>query len=92
MSVYTILSVDVAPDCPMGQRHVAKASLLVDHTPGGVAPIARLIELQGEGAQFVAASLDGSGTDQPVKLAQCPCKQGYLVRPAGLVDEYPLRG
>ena len=92
MSIFTILSVDVLAECEAGQRHVAKASLLIDHTPGGVATIDRLIGLQGEGSSFVAASLDGSGTDLTVKLAPCTCGKGYLIRPAGLVDEYPVRG
>jgi hypothetical protein len=92
MPVNTILSVDVLAECEAGQRHVAKASLLIGHTPGGVAPIDRLIEQQSAGASFVAASPDGSGIDLPVKLASCPCGKGYLIRPAGLVDEYPARG
>lgn len=92
MAVYTILSVDVLPECQAGQRHIAKASLLVDHTPGGVTTIDRLIEMQTEGATFAAASLDGTSEDVPVRLSPCLCRLGYLIRPAGLVDEYPVRG
>ncbi len=92
MPVNTILSVDVLAECEAGQRHVAKASLLIDHDPGGVAPIDRLIELQNAGTSFTAASPDGSGIDLTVKLAPCLCGKGYLIRPAGLVDEYPVRG
>jgi hypothetical protein len=92
MPIITILSVDVLPECEMGQRHIAKASLLMDHSPGGVTPIDRLIKQRDEGATFAASALDGSGVDVPVKLSSCPCGKGYLVRPAGLVDEYPARG
>ena len=92
MPVYTILSVDVLPDCAVGQRHVAKASLLIDKSPGGVVTTAKLLDLAAEGARFSAPALDGSSPDLPIALMPCLCEKGHLIRPAGLVDEYPVRG
>lgn len=91
MANYTILSVDVEPACAAGQRHVAKASLLIDRTPGGVAPVTRLLAVQTEGAHLTVAP-DGAADEVPVSLVACSCGQGHLLQPEGLVDEYPVRG
>jgi hypothetical protein len=90
MAVYTILSVDVLPACAEGQRHLAKASLMVDESPGGVAPIARLLALRAQGSRFVAAGAAEAGAERPVDLVLCACGLGYLLAPAGMVEEYPV--
>ena len=91
MAVYTILSVDVLPECVQGNRHVAKASLMVDGAPGGVARIERLLAMAASGYAFVVAGDDESGADVAVTLASCVCGEGHVLQPGGLVDEYPAR-
>ncbi len=91
MAVYTVLSVDVLPECAAGRRHVAKASLLVEGVPGGVAPIARLQSMAASGNTFVVASDGTPDAEHAAAFVPCACGAGYILQSDGLVDEYLAR-
>ncbi len=91
MAEYTVLSVDVRQPCIAGQRHVAKASLMVERGAAGVAPIVRLLEMAARGDSFMVGPLDPPGLQEPARFVRCSCGDGYLLEPEGRVEEYSVR-
>jgi hypothetical protein len=92
MAVYTVLSVDVLPECVAGRHHVVKASLMVDSSAGGVVPIARLQSMAESGDTFVVAADGAADAEHVAAFVPCACGTGYILQSDGLVDEYPARG
>jgi hypothetical protein len=91
MAEYTVLSVDVLPDCAAGRRHIAKASLLREGGAAGVPAIARLLEMAARGDTFVVGQLDAPESQAQAQFVECGCSTGYVLEPDGVVEEYPAR-
>jgi len=91
MAVYTVLSVDVLPPCLAGNRHVAKASLMVEGGAAGTQRIAGLLAMASAGDRFVVGTGGRPGSEAPAAFVPCACGNGYLLDPSGMVDEYPAR-
>jgi hypothetical protein len=91
MATYTVLSVDVLPPCERGNRHVAKASLMVDGGAAGTPRIAELLAMAAAGDTFVVGGGSRPGSEIPAAFVPCACGNGYLLDPGGMVDEYAAR-
>jgi hypothetical protein len=89
MTKYSVLDVTVRHNpCTQGRHHILEARL----SPAlGVLVKARLDKLLSMQPQdtFVATNPDDVQEEVPVAFVPCDCGGGYVVVPAGVVEEIP---
>ncbi|HEV2457761.1 MAG TPA: hypothetical protein VGS80_05300 [Ktedonobacterales bacterium] len=89
MAQYNVLDVTVRRNpCTHGRHHVREAGMLP--SPGVLvqARLDTLLSMQPRDT-FVAPNPDDVQEEVPVAFVPCDCGGGYVVVPAGVVEEIP---
>jgi hypothetical protein len=89
MATYTILDVTVRySPCTQGRYHVREARMMPALGVLVKARLDKLLSMQTTDT-FVATNPNNVHEDVPVAFVPCDCGVGYMVVPAGVVEEIP---
>ena len=89
MTQYTVLAISVFRDpCTHGRHHIRE--VLMSPSPGVLEKTSpdKLLGMQPQDT-FVATTPDEVQEEVPVAFVACECLIGYVVVPAGVVEEIP---